>query len=86
MCEIYPECGSFTAMVVLGGNEMALAMERLDSFGRTVQRHLDNTPRYHDGSWMYMRITDPLTCQQDVKDIEQLVLIKKKPPKKKIEP
>jgi hypothetical protein len=41
------------------------------------------TPRYHDGCWMYIRVADPLTCRQDVRDIEQLILIKKKPPRKK---
>ncbi len=83
MCEIYPECGSFTAMVVLGSKELEQALQRLETFGPTVRRYLVDTPRFHDGCWMYMRITDPQTCQQDVKDIEQLVLIKKKPPKKK---
>jgi hypothetical protein len=33
---------------------------------------------------MYIRVSDPLTGQQDVKDIEQLILIKKKPPRKKM--
>src|SRR5690242_9455041 len=36
LCEMYPECGSFTAMVVLGKKEMDQALERLDSFGPTV--------------------------------------------------
>jgi hypothetical protein len=32
---------------------------------------------------MYIRVADPLTCQQDAQDIQQLILIKKKPPRKK---
>ncbi len=81
LCEMYPENGSFTALVVLGKREMEQALERIDTFGPTVRQALVETPRYHDGCWMYIRVSDPLTCQQDVLDIQQLILIKKKPPK-----
>jgi hypothetical protein len=83
LCEMYPECGSFTALVVLGKKELDQALERLDSFGPTVREALVNSPRYHDGCWLYIRVTDPLTCEKDEEDLEQLILIKKKPPKKK---
>jgi Protein of unknown function (DUF3788) len=83
LCEMYPEHGSFTAMVVLGAKELEQALERIGSFGQLVSGYLLNSPRYHDGCWMYMRVSDPATCQQDVQDIEQLILIKKKPPRKK---
>jgi hypothetical protein len=82
LCEIYPECGSSTAMVVLGKKEMEQAMERQESFGANVRQRLEETPRQHDGCWIYTRVTDPETCRKDVEDIEQLVLIKRKPPKK----
>jgi hypothetical protein len=83
LCEMYPENGSFTALVVLGKRELEQALERIDTFGPTVRQALVETPRYHDGCWMYIRVSDPLTCQQDVQDIQQLVLIKKKPSRKK---
>lgn len=83
LCEMYPEHGAFTALVVLGKQELAQALERLDTFGAVVRQALVETPRYHDGCWMYLRVTDPLTCRQDGQDIAQLVLLKKKPPKKK---
>src|SRR5512147_1749986 len=60
LCEMCPEHGSFTAMVVLGGKEMETALARLETFGPTVRRALTETPRYHDGCWMYTRISDPL--------------------------
>ena len=82
LCEMYPEHGSFTAMVVFGKKEMDQALERLETFGATIRNALINTPRYHDGCWMYIRISDPQTCQQDVQDMETLVLIKKKPPRR----
>jgi AraC family transcriptional regulator len=83
LCEMYPESGSFTALVVLGKAEMEQALARLETFGAVVQRALVETPRFHDGCWMYIRVADPLTCQQDAQDIQQLILIKKKPPRKK---
>jgi hypothetical protein len=81
LCEMYPERGSFTALVILGKVELEQALERLDTFGATVQKALVESPRYHDGCWMYIRVADVLTCKQDVLDIEQLILIKKKPPR-----
>jgi hypothetical protein len=83
LCEMYPERSSFTALVVLGKKELEQALERIKTFGAIVQQALVETPRYHDGCWLYLRVSDPLTCQEDVVDIQQLVLIKKNPPKKK---
>lgn len=83
LCEMYPERGSFTALVVLGKRELERALDRLDTFGPTVRQALVESPRYHDGCWMYIRVSDPLTCWQDVEDIQQLVLLKKRPSQKK---
>jgi len=82
LAEIYPEHGSFTALVILGKKELDQTLEQLDSFTPLVQKALTDTPRYHDGCWMYIRVTDPATCQQEEQDIERLVLIKRKPPRK----
>ncbi len=83
LCEMYPENGSFTALVILGKVELEQALGRIDSFGSIVRKALEESPRFHDGCWMYIRVSDPITCQQDVQDIQQLILIKKAPPKKK---
>ncbi len=83
LCEMYPENGSFTVLVVLGKAELEQALGRIDSFGLIVRKALVETPRFHDGCWMYIRVSNPHTCQQDVLDIQQLILIKKKPPIKK---
>ncbi len=82
LCEMYPENGSFTALVILGKAELDQALARLESFGPAVRRALTDSPRFHDGCWMYICIQDAQTCQQDVQDIQQLILIKKKPPRK----
>lgn len=83
LCEMYPEQGSFTALVILGKVELDQAMDRLETFGPIVRQALAESPRYHDGCWMYIRVADPLTCHQDVQDIEELILIKRKPSRKK---
>jgi hypothetical protein len=70
-------------MVVLGKKELDQALARLESFGPTVRQALTDSPRHHDGCWMYIRVGDPMTCQKDVVDIEQLILIKRKPARKK---
>lgn len=82
LCEMYPEQGSFTVLVILGKIDLERAMGRIETFGSVVRQALVETPRFHDGCWMYIRLCDAATCQQDVKDIEQLILIKRKPPKK----
>jgi hypothetical protein len=83
LCEMYPEHGSFTALVILGKVELGQAMDRIEIFGSTVQQALEGSPRYHDGCWMYIRVADSRTCHQDIQDIEELVLIKRKPVKQK---
>lgn len=85
LCEMYPENGSFTALVILGKVELEQALGRQEEFGPTVRQALLDSPRFHDGCWMYIRVADPQTCLQDARDIEQLILIKKKPPKRKPE-
>jgi hypothetical protein len=83
LCEMYPEHGSFTALVILGKVELDHAMARLESFGTVVRQALEESPRFHDGCWMYIRVSDPLTCRQDGQDIQELILIKKKAPQRK---
>ena len=83
LCETYPEHGSFTTLVILGKVELDQALDRIETFGPIVRQALTETPRYHDGCWMYIRVSDTLTCHQDVHDIEQLIMIKRKPSGKK---
>ena len=83
LCEMYPERGSFTALVILGKAELEQALARQEEFGALVRHALVETPRFHDGCWMYLRVSDPQTCEQDARDIQELILIKKKPPRKK---
>ncbi len=81
LCEMYPEQGSFTTLVILGKTELEKAMVQIVTYGSLVQKALVDTPRYHDGCWMYMRVSDSNTAHQDILDIFELILIKRKPPK-----
>jgi hypothetical protein len=78
LCDLFPESGSFTALVVLGRKEAAEALAALDSFGPNVRACLENTPAFQDGRWLWIRFQEP----RDVADIQQLVLIKRKPARK----
>lgn len=79
LCDMFPEKGAFTALVVLGGKEAALALAELPSFGPNVRACLENTPAFHDGKWLWIRVQD----RRDVEDIQRLVLMKRKPARKK---
>ncbi len=78
LCDLYPESGGFTTLVVLGGKEAAEALAALDGFGPNVRACLENTPAYHDGRWLWIRVQEA----RDVEDIQRLVLMKRKPARK----
>jgi hypothetical protein len=79
LCEMYLESGSFTVLVILGKLELEKALQELDDFTPLVRQALLESPRFHDGCWMYMRVLDPQTCGRDVESIQRLILIKKRP-------
>jgi hypothetical protein len=73
LVSLYPQSGSFVAQVVLGKEqvEKALALE----LGAKVGGMLRDTPQLHDGKWLFI----PMTTEEDVRDVEQLLLLKKRP-------
>lgn len=82
LCELYPEKGSFTVLVILGKLEIAAAMARIETFHPTVRSAVETTPRFHDGCWMYIRLENPASCLEDVADLKELILIKRKLPRR----
>jgi len=79
LCTLSPNSEGFTALVVLGAKEAAEALSALDQFGPVVRSSLESARVYHDGRWLFLPVRDG----QVVEDIKRLLLIKKKPPKKK---
>ncbi len=77
LVSLYPQQGYFVAQVVLGGEqaEQALALK----LGKKVRTYLEQAPQLHDGRWLFVKVR----TEKDVKDIEQLLLIKKRPPRQK---
>lgn len=79
LCDLYPENGAFTALVILGGKEAAAALNCLDAFGTNVRACVENTPAFHDGRWLWIRVQ----AARDVEDVEHLLTIKRKPSRNK---
>jgi len=80
LVSLYPHVGRVVAQVVLGKAqvEKALALD----LGEKVGGILRVTPQLHDGKWLYIPITEEI----DVQGIEQLLLVKMRPVKRKINP
>jgi hypothetical protein len=83
LCELVARKGCFRALVVLGKQEVAQVMERIDSLGPNVRRTFEGAKQFHDGRWLFVLVEDPQECKQDVRDLELLVQIKVRPPRKK---
>jgi hypothetical protein len=73
LVSLYPQQNSFIAQVVLGKEqvEKALALP----LGEKVGTLLRETPQLHDGKWLWI----PVTCEADAADVEQLLLVKRRP-------
>ena len=76
LVSLYPQEKSFVAQVVLGKDQVEKALEL--SLGETVKITVRETPQFHDGKWLFI----PITTETDVQDVEQLLLVKKRPVKK----
>ena len=78
LVSLYPQKESFVAQIVLGRDqtEEALSMKFCKSVGKLVQE----TPRLHDGKWLFI----PVKSETELKDVEKLLLLKKRPVKRKV--
>jgi hypothetical protein len=82
LCEILPEKGRFTVLVVLGAKEAAEALAQAGMLGENVRGCLENTQPFHDGRWLWLHVQD----ERDMEDVKRLILLKRKPIKKKTTP
>jgi hypothetical protein len=73
LVSLFPQEGYFVAQVVLGKAEVAQA--KTLKMGKNVRGVFDSARQFHDGRWLFIKVRTP----KDVKDIEQLLLIKRKP-------
>ena len=70
---LYPQDRYFVAQIVLGKAEVeqALALQ----LGKNAGTVLAETPQLHDGRWLFIKVK----TKRDVKDIQQLLQIKRRP-------
>jgi len=78
LTSLFPNQGYFVAQVVLGREQVDKAMSM--ELGPKASQRLRDTPQFHDGKWLYI----PVQEAQDLADVQQLILLKKRPVKKKV--
>jgi hypothetical protein len=76
LASLYPRQDGFTVQIVLGRDQVE-QVARLD-LGANVRRVFETTPQLHDGRWLFI----PVEGARDVEDIEQILLVKRKPARK----
>jgi hypothetical protein len=77
LLSLYPQKESFVAQVVLGRDQTEEALKM--KFCRSVDRLVHETPPLHDGKWLFV----PVRSAAEADDIEKLILLKKRPIKRK---
>ena len=75
LLSLYPQQNGFFAQVVLGKEQVEKALTL--SLGEKVGTLVRDTPQLHDGKWLWI----PVTCEADAADVEQLLLVKRRPVK-----
>ena len=73
LLSLYPQQNHFVAQIVLGNDQAKQALEL--KLGKNVRQVLQETPQLHDGRWLFVRVR----TEKDVKDIQQLLQVKKRP-------
>ena len=82
LCALYAKENVFGFMIIFGKGERAKFEAKRNNYSLEVQRVYDESTTYHDGKWMMFELTDTSLFP----DMEKLLLIKRKPNKKRREP
>ena len=72
---LFPERGGFTALVVLGREEIAKANAILDELSSNVRDILTTTKQLHDGRWLWIRPSS----KADIESVKALLGMKRRP-------
>ncbi len=75
LCNLIPEKGAFTVLIVLGKKEVEKALSITDKLNANVRQLLEDTEQLHDGRWLWIRVRR----QGDIKSIKELLKAKRKP-------
>jgi hypothetical protein len=74
---LYPQQAYFVAQIVLGKDQAERALHL--KLGANARRVIEDAPQLHDGRWLFIKVRS----ERDVKDVEQLLQTKKRPPRQK---
>ena len=77
LCTFVPERGRFKVLVVFGAAEREKVEEILPTVASHVRDDYLQATTYHDGKWVLVEIDS----QAVLTDVEQLLLLKRKPPR-----
>jgi hypothetical protein len=72
---LHPRNNGLVAQIVLGRKEVEQANN--EKFGKNVAEVYKKAKQYHDGKWLFINVK----TEKDLKDIRNLLTIKKKPKK-----
>ena len=75
LLNLFPQKGFFVAQVVLGKEQVEKASGL--TLGANAKEVFTRAPQFHDGRWLYI----PVRTKRDVKDVQNLVQLKRKPKK-----
>jgi hypothetical protein len=78
LASLYPAQDGFTVQIVLGREQVEKVAGL--ALGEHVRTIFENTPQLHDGRWLFI----PVQGERDVQDIEQVLLAKRRPARKKV--
>lgn len=70
---LYPCQSGIVVQIVLGKDQVEKALAL--NLGKHVGQVLRDTPQLHDGRWLFIKVKS----KRDLEDVEQLLLVKKKP-------
>ena len=74
LCVLFPECGGFSALIMLNPIEEALALEQIDFFNTRIQELLYRPSDLPQGRWLWMHLEDHtdfvgFTLLMDIKQV-----------------
>jgi hypothetical protein len=78
LISLFPQQGGFIAQIVLGKDQVEQALDL--KLGKNVGTVLKETPHLHDGCWLFIQVK----TEKDIKDIQQLLQVKRKPMPQKV--
>ena len=75
ICYAFPECESFSMLIVLGKDEAQRIEAQKQLLNQKVKDVFDQTEQLHDGKWLWIRVTE----MSDLTSVEHLLGAKQKP-------